>query len=541
MAAAHASSSRTASTQVGSKRIRAPVAVDCSERLVHQLIVRQLVAQGYVDAASAVQRSTRCETPFLDLDPLALQRLVHRGSVAERLASDHHRASALRAPADDVVDVLSARSAYQSMVPLSSVPFTELYKSHSLERMIRSLAFSPLDGSLIACGTSHGSVALFSTQLALEAYRVAGIQPAGTGINQPTGGPAGKRSAPAAILNGPAATADALAKGVLGGGSTNFAHVRTMSHRHEQSVEWVGFHPTVPALASGGRDGTLHLTTYTEARTLSLLPPPKTEGGTGGGVAGRPLPLVQQDTYPIRGASFHPSGDYLAYATDHNVLRLVDLNVGERFMPPSDGGSHQAALTDIAFAPVDGRVVATTSHDGAVKLTDLRTGLTEWIRRAAHSSLSVTSVAFSHRQTALLTSGMDGQTKLWDLRKQNVELEAFGEPRKVVRRVVSRFAHDENTIFLQEAPGPASTLTGESSAGGASPSTAGGNQVSVIDVYSGVVVARLQHAHDVRAMAVCPSAMMCVTGGDDFRMRLWSPAAVAVVFEGGTPLPTLAE
>jgi cleavage stimulation factor subunit 1 len=439
--------------EMGRRVDGSPVAVKQPKPELYRAIVRQLVHDGYIDAAEAVMKSTGVLVPRAFEHGDRLFQLFQLGSASEETRAEFRNAENEKSRVEDVI----AESAFfdESMHPLATAKFAEHVTTASLNP-IRAMTWS-VDGQFVACGGTNGSVRLFSMNGFREARRMNPRPP--------------ERLREASAFD------------------TKWALARE-NVDHTQSVEWLSFHPTNPGvLASGGRDGKLVFRDMsTPASSLvNVLP-----GGK---------PLI--DTYPIRCGAFHPTGGFLFYGTDNEVIRLIDLEKGALFAAGDVNSDkrHTAAMCDLGVSP-DGRLLASASFDGTFALFDTTSGRGTFQQINAHSSLPVTSVLFSRSGNILLTAGMDSQSRLWDLRKLNAEIACFGSPVKTEHRIRSRFSCTERALITMDPTIKA---------------------MKVIDIFSGNVTATLNHLQEQRAFASNPAELLVAVGGDDARLRVWGP------------------
>lgn len=496
------------------KRPRQGVLTSSLTREVYQMVVRQLHHDGFLAAASAVCDATGVVVQDVEGDGDRLARVVEAGlSVSEM-----ERRAAAEFQATQVVErYLSASKLYVPLA-LSSrwsvgrrcVRMQERFVSASLGGVVRDVTFSP-DGAYITCAGTNGVAALFSLETvedlsALDELRSANRARALDGSRDV-----------ASLSRG-----EATAKGSATRNAnevTELAMVRRF-HEHTQSVEVMRFHPSEPIVLSGGHEGDVYLRNYAfpEAKVV----------------------LKVHDNFAVRSAAFHPSGEYLVIATDHHLPRLVNVRTEKVLTPPGtyasssghisndgdeDGGTaaaayrptdrgaqHTAALSAVAFAP-DGRTMVSTSLDGSWMLYDGVSGRVIYKAEDAHSSVAVTSVAYSRTGNVLLTAGMDSTARLWDLRRlhatvrnyQSPEVASFGEPAKCQHRSIrAAFSANESDVYCQDTSLCA---------------------IHRYSVYTGEVGATLtmQPSFEQHALAASPWGNLLVTGGDDSRLRLWTP------------------
>ena len=496
------------------KRPRQGVLINPLSREMYAMVVRQLHHDGFLAAASAVCDATGVLVPDVEGGADRLSRVVEAGLSVEEM----ERKATVEFESMQVVErFLSASKLY---VPLSlsnrwtvgrrCVRMQERFISASLGGVVRDIAFSP-DGAFITCAGTNGVAAIFSLETvedlcALDEVRAANRARALDG----------SRDA-AAVAKG-----DAVPKGTATRNAnevTELAMVRRF-HEHTQSVEVMRFHPRDPIVLSGGREGDVYLRNY-------AFPESK-------------VVMKVHDKFAVRGADFHPSGEYLVVATDHHLPRLINVRTEKTLTPPGTyasssahvsgdgddesgsaastyrptdrGAQHTAALSSVCFAP-DGRTMMSTSLDGSWMLYDGVSGRVIYKAENAHSSVAVTSVVYSRTGNVVLTAGMDSTARLWDLRRlsatqrnyQSPEVASFGEPVKCQRRSIrAAFSANESHVYCQDA-----TLLA----------------IQRYCVYTGEVAATLttQPGFEQHALAASPYSNFLITGGDDSRLRLWTP------------------
>lgn len=517
------------------KRPRVGTLTSPLSRQLYPLIVRQLHHDGFLAAASAVADATGTVVPLVEEDGGRLAKLMCYGLVGERQQERDVRQFA----AEEIVERhLSAAKVY---VPLQlsqswsvgrrCFKMKERFTSSSLTAVIRDITFSP-DGSLVAVTGSEGLASVFSLQTVEDLSALDEVRAANRarGLDGTLTGASGAHST--------ATTRNATE-------ITDLSRARQYQDHGQYSVDVARFHPSRPLLLTGDRHGDLMMHDYAHP-----------DGH---------VTLKLHDNFPIRSASFHSSGDYIVYATDDTVPRLVNVKTGTVLTTPGTSASnsvvidnqnsyarfdsrnastenftqdssaagttqlslgpsqsatmgatpHSAALTCAAFSP-DGRTLVTSSMDGSWILYDGVSGKIICKVENAHSSVPVTSAAYSRSGQVLLTAGMDATARLWDLRRlssgesissgSECELMSFGDPAKCDHRSIRAcFSYDESHVLCQDT-----TLLA----------------VHSHCVYSGEVSYTLttQPTFMQRAVAASPFANLVVTGADDCRLRLWTPS-----------------
>jgi len=166
---------------------------------------------------------------------------------------------------------------------------------------------------------------------------------------------------------------------------------------HLLSVTCLAFHPTNPTLFSGSMDKAVKIFDLTRPqghkKALSML----------------------QDVHPVRSLCIHPCGDFLMVGTAHQAVRMYDLQTLNCFTTFNQAQHHGAGVNDIRCTS-DGRVFATASSDGSIRIWDAVSNRLVNTMPKAHSGAVVTSLRWSRGLRYLLSAGADARTRLWDVR-----------------------------------------------------------------------------------------------------------------------------
>lgn len=101
-----------------------------------------------------------------------------------------------------------------------------------------------------------------------------------------------------------------------------------------------------------------------------------------------------KDCQAVRCLTFHPTGDYMAVGTDHNVLRVYDINTLQCFVSAIASQQHNSSVTCVKYAP-NAKLYSTGSLDGTIKIWDAVSGRCVNTFDKAHDGAEVCSVAFT--------------------------------------------------------------------------------------------------------------------------------------------------
>ncbi|KAJ2785003.1 hypothetical protein GGI15_002069 [Coemansia interrupta] len=209
--------------------------------------------------------------------------------------------------------------------------------------------------------------------------------------------------------------------------------IRTM-YNHEAEITGLDFHPNGLVLASCSTDRTIKLFDLSAAY-------------------GKFAFQTMRDNYAYRAISFHPSGEYLAAATDANEVRMYNVRTSSAYLlregAGSGNGQHSSGLTHVSYA-ASGALVASASQDGSVKLWDGRSGTCVRTLDRAHEGRAATSAIFTRNSKYLLTTGLDSMVRLWDVASGRV-VNTYEGANIDAANAQAVLSHDESLVMIPDA------------------------------------------------------------------------------------------
>jgi len=258
---------------------------------------------------------------------------------------------------------------------------------------------------------------------------------------------------------------------------------------HSQEINDVVAHPREPIVCSASKDYTIKFFNYARSdrkRAFKHI----------------------QETHNVKTVGFHPGGEYLLVGTDHHIVRLYNVNNSKCYISSNPSEENHFASVNQARFSYDGKMWATSSADGSIKVWDGTNGRVMRTIPHAHGKGQVYTVQFSRNSRYLLTNGDDGLAKMWDLRTGQ-QLNVYRPPQfssQSHRHHVS-FSFDEKYVI-------------------------GAHESNVLlwDSRSGNLVDTLEgHNKNVVNVAASPVESAFMSCSDDSRARFFCSSAIGLV------------
>ena len=262
---------------------------------------------------------------------------------------------------------------------------------------VGSVAFSPVDATLLATGSWDGTVQLWDvvTQQNIGTLRAEGTSVAfsSDGVTLATGSWDGTVKLWNVVTQQNIATLEV----------------------HTEGITSVVFSSDKRTLAAGSRDGTVKLWDVETEREIATF----------------------RHTEEVTSVSFSSDGGLLATGSRDRTVKLWDVATHRDIATFEE---HTSGVSSVAFSPVDATLLATGSWDRTVKLWDVATR--QNIATFEEHTSGVRSVVFSRDGSTLATGSWDRTVKLWDITTQvNFATLGHGDPVLSVA-----FSSDDTTL-----------------------------------------------------------------------------------------------
>lgn len=344
-----------------------------SREIMYRLMISQLFYDGYSQVAIQLTNMLAVDPPCPPSERLyhvlvrGLDMEAEEKSAEERSGANIGDLSVAPISRADILENLQGkglnleydtepRQIDAEMVPEPALYETAYVTSHKSN--CRSGAFSA-DGSLVATGSVDASIKILDVDRMLAKSQM-----------------------------------ESMASGNKSIEAGSHPVIRTL-YDHVEEVTCLRFHPREPLLASGSRDFTVKIFDYSKASAKKAF-------------------KTINETEHIEDLAFHPSGSHLLVAVRHPTLRLYDVNTTQCYTGSNPKHQHFDVVTSLDWSQ-DGKMYASASMDGAIKIWDGVSSNCVATYAKAHDGHEVCSVHFTRNGKYVLSSGKDSLIKLWEL------------------------------------------------------------------------------------------------------------------------------
>ncbi|XP_952055.1 cleavage stimulation factor subunit 1, putative [Theileria annulata] len=163
---------------------------------------------------------------------------------------------------------------------------------------------------------------------------------------------------------------------------------------HIEQVDALDFHPRKNILASGGIDNTI------------IFHDINTSNGF----------IYSTSEMSKECMKFHPCGDFLFAGTSNSIIRLYDVVTSKCYTSSKTTHQHKGGGINGCDFNLLGSLLFTAGSDGSILIWDSKNLECIYSMDSAHNDLPVISIKCDVNNHYLLSSGLNGITKLYDLR-----------------------------------------------------------------------------------------------------------------------------
>ncbi|KAF7987115.1 hypothetical protein HWV62_313 [Athelia sp. TMB] len=258
--------------------------------------------------------------------------------------------------------------------------------------------------------------------------------------------------------------------------------------RHTSSVRSAAFSPDGRRIASGSRDGSIHIW---DAETGLVKVGP-----------------IQGHADYLHSSAFSPDGHTVVSGSRDGTICICDAETGILAVGPFEG--HTSTVYSVAFSP-DGQRVASCSADGTVRIWETETGVLAAGPFKGHTD-QVNSVAFAPDGQKVASGSDDKTVCIWDI--------------KTDRRVVTE-GHSDQVWSVAFSPDGLHVASGSED-----------KTVCTWDAETGTLAAGPFEGHTdpVFSVAYSPDGLRVASGSEDQTIHIWSlqSGTITQTFKGHT-------
>jgi pre-mRNA-processing factor 19 len=174
--------------------------------------------------------------------------------------------------------------------------------------------------------------------------------------------------------------------------NTDTETVENVFKGNQKRVNAIRLHPNLKTIVAGGQDSKIRIWLANEADARNV---------------------INLHDQAITDVSLHPSGDHVLCTSDDSYWSLTDLNSGTPLIKLKSGDD-DISIRCGQFHP-DGLLFGTGAKSSIVKVWDIN--VQKVVATFPGHKDSVCAMSFSENGYYLATSSLDGEVKIWDLRK----------------------------------------------------------------------------------------------------------------------------